>query len=47
MIRKNDLLIRLIECENRIEILEDDNESLAKKLKKLEKSLKEISKEEK
>lgn len=46
MIRKDDLLVRIIECENQIEFLEGDNEALAKKIKKLEKAVKDLSKDE-
>lgn len=46
MIRKNDLLLRIIECENQIEFLEEDNASLTKKIKKLEKTVKDLSKDE-
>jgi cell division protein FtsB len=46
MIRKDDLLVRIIECENQIEFLEQDNEALTKKIKKLEKAVKDLSKDE-
>lgn len=45
MIRKDDLLVRIIDLENQVEILNEDNNTILKKLKKIEKSLKELTSE--
>lgn len=43
MTTKKELLIRIINLEDRVEMLEEDNNSLTRKLKKAEKTLKEIN----